>query len=386
MPSGRILRVEHGLSMSEFDGTSGQGYADALRREGGAMRVAAEPSRSSDGHAAISGESGRAGRLADTCGRIVKSLRISVTDRCNLRCEYCLPQGSTGFGCKEDLLSFDDITWVVRAACRLGVDRVRITGGEPLVRYGIPDLIAQLKRETRVAEVALTTNGVLLERHVDRLAAAGLDRLTVSVDSLDPERFRAITASGSLDDVWRGIRKASGAGLRPLKINVLVLRGMNDDEIDAWVDLTQSHDLVVRFLELMPVGEGGSRELADRYVDLTAVRRRLVAERGIVAVAGPGGNGPARYWRLPDAAGVLGFITPISESYCDACSRFRLTSTGDLRPCLAHELSVPLRDAIVLRDEALVAARFTSAAALKPAGHTWGDGEITQIRMSRIGG
>jgi cyclic pyranopterin phosphate synthase len=336
---------------------------------------------------ARSGDVGReASRLADTCGRIVKSLRVSVTDRCNLRCEYCLPQGSAGFGCKEDLLSFDDIVWVVRAACRLGVDRVRITGGEPLVRHGIPDLIAQLKRETSVAEVALTTNGVLLERHVDRLAAAGLDRLTVSVDSLHPERFRAITALGSLDGVWRGIERAAEAGLRPLKINVLVLRGMNDDEIDAWVELTQTHDLVVRFLELMPVGEGGSRELADRYVDLTQVRRRLMAERGIVAVPGPTGNGPARYWRVPDAAGVLGFITPISEGYCDACSRFRLTSTGELRPCLAHDLSVPLRDAIALRDEALIASRFVSAAALKPAGHTWSDGAVTQIRMSRIGG
>jgi cyclic pyranopterin phosphate synthase len=136
----------------------------------------------------------------------------------------------------------------------------------------------------------------------------------------------------------------------------------------------------------MPVGEGGSRELADRYVDLTQVRRRLMAERGIVAVPGPTGNGPARYWRVPDAAGVLGFITPISEGYCDACSRFRLTSTGELRPCLAHDLSVPLRDAIALRDEALIASRFVSAAALKPAGHTWSDGAVTQIRMSRIGG
>ncbi|MCC7107994.1 MAG: GTP 3',8-cyclase MoaA [Deltaproteobacteria bacterium] len=324
--------------------------------------------------------------LADSCGRIVKSLRLSVTDRCNMRCEYCLPKGSGPFDGNDALLSFDEITCVVRVASRLGVNRVRITGGEPLLRPGVPELIAQLKRETTVQEVALTTNGMLLERHVDALAAAGLDRLTVSVDSLDPERFKKITCTGSLDDVWRGIERAAVAGLRPLKINVLVLKGMNDDEIDAWVELTRHHDLVVRFLELMPVGEGANPELADRYVDLTRVRQRLQGQYGLVPRSGLPGNGPARYWQIPDAQGVLGFITPISDRYCDTCSRFRLSSTGDLRPCLAYETSVPLRDAARARDEALLEARFSSAAALKPMGHQWTEGGITLIRMSKIGG
>lgn len=323
--------------------------------------------------------------LVDVCGRLVKSLRISVTDRCNLRCTYCLPR-AVRFGRTDELLAFDDIVCVVRAACRLGIDHVRLTGGEPLVRPGVPELVARLKRETNIREVALTTNGVLLERHVDALAKAGLDRLTVSLDSLRPERFRAITCSSSIDGVWRGIRQAAEAGLRPLKINVLLLRGMNDDEIDAWVDLTRDHDLVVRFLELMPVGEGASAELARRYVDLTQVRRRLATEFAIVPVEGPPGNGPARYWRVPGAAGVVGFITPISDGYCASCSRFRLTATGDLRPCLAHELSVPLRDAIRARDGARIEAGFASAAALKPVGHAWSDGGVTKIRMSRIGG
>ena len=323
--------------------------------------------------------------LVDTCGRLVKSLRISVTDRCNLRCTYCLPR-AVRFARTEDLLSFDDLVHVVRAACRLGIGHVRLTGGEPLVRPGVPELVARLKRETGIREVALTTNGVLLERHVDALEQAGLDRLTVSVDSLRPERFRAITCLGSIDDVWRGIRRAAEAGLRPLKINVVVLRGMNDDEIDAWVDLTRDHDLVVRFLELMPVGEGASAALAQRYVDLTQVRRRLATALGIVPVEGVPGNGPARYWRVPGAVGVVGFITPISDSYCASCSRFRLTATGDLRPCLAHEWSVPLRDAIRARDDACIEAGFASAAALKPAGHAWSDGGVTKTRMSRIGG
>ncbi len=324
--------------------------------------------------------------LADSCGRIVKSLRVSVTDRCNLRCEYCLPKGNGLFGRNDELLSFDDITCVVRVASRLGINRVRVTGGEPLLRPGVPELIAQLKRETTVREVALTTNGMLLERHVDALAAAGLDRLTVSVDSLDPERFKKITCTGSLDDVWRGVRRASAAGLRPLKINVLVLKGMNDDEVDAWVELTRDHDLVVRFLELMPVGEGANPELAERFVDLTRVRHRLAGQYGLVPRGDLPGNGPARYWQVPGAQGVLGFITPISDRYCDTCSRFRLSSTGELRPCLAYEVSVPLRDAARARDEAALEARFASAAALKPMGHEWTEGGITQIGMARIGG
>lgn len=324
--------------------------------------------------------------LVDNCGRLVRSLRISVTDRCNLRCAYCLPHGSGGFERGEELLSFDDILCVARAACRLGIDRVRLTGGEPLVRPGIPELVGRLKRETNVSEVALTTNGILLERHVEALARAGLDRLTVSVDSLQPERFRAITCFGSIDDVWRGVRVAAEAGLRPLKINVLVLRGVNDDEIDAWVDLTRDHDLVIRFLELMPVGEGGSAELAGRYVDLTEVRVRLTAQFGLVPIEGIPGNGPARYWHVPGGAGAVGFITPISDAYCDTCSRFRLTSTGDLRPCLAYDLSVPLRDAIRARDDARIEAGFAQAGALKPVGHAWRDGGVTKIRMSRIGG
>lgn len=323
--------------------------------------------------------------LFDKCGRMVRSLRISVTDRCNLRCTYCLPLG-TEFRRADELLSWSDVVCVVRVACGLGVDHVRLTGGEPLVRPGLSDLVARLKEETGVREVALTTNGVLLDRHAVSLAKAGLDRLTVSVDSLRPERFRAITCRGSLADVWRGIQRASDAGLRPLKINVVVISGMNDDEIDAWADLTRDHDLVVRFLELMPVGEGAAPGLVQRYVNLTQVRRRLTAELGLVPTEGPRGNGPARYWRVPGARGVVGFITPISDGYCGTCSRFRLTAVGELRPCLGHDLGVPLRDAIQARDEATIAVGFARAAAMKPAGHRFAEGAVTKLRMSRIGG
>lgn len=324
-------------------------------------------------------------RLLDACGRLVKSLRISVTDRCNMRCTYCLPQAA-GFGRAEELISYDDIVFVVQAACRLGIGHIRLTGGEPLVRPDLPGLVSRLKGETAVREVALTTNGMLLDRYADALADAGLDRLTVSVDSLVPDRYRAITCTGSIAEVWRGIRRAARAGLRPLKINVLVLQGMNDEEIDSWVALTRNHELAVRLLELMPIGAGGSAEMARRYVDLSEVRRRLESECGLEPVTGVPGNGPARYWRVPGSVGVVGFITPISDKFCDSCSRFRLTAVGELRPCLAYETSVSLLDAIRNRDAAGVEAGFASAAALKPAGHVWGDGRVTSTGMSRIGG
>ncbi len=324
--------------------------------------------------------------LVDSCGRRLKSLRVSVTDRCNLRCAYCLPEGSRGFCAREETLSFDEIVRVVRVASRLGVDHIRITGGEPLLRPRVAELIGRLRAETTAREVALTTNGVLLARHAEALAAAGLDRLTVSADSLRPDRFLAITGRGRLDEVWEGIRLAAAAGLRPIKINVVVLRGMNEDEIDAWAELTRGNDLIVRFLELMPIGEGAAAGIAGRFVDLSEQRRRLESRLGIVRIEGPKGNGPARYWQIPGAKGVLGFITPLSQSYCDTCSRFRLTARGELRPCLAYEQSVPLAEAARAGDEPAIEAGLRRAAAIKPAGHAWRDGQITHTRMSGIGG
>lgn len=326
------------------------------------------------------------GRLVDGFGRTLKSLRVSVTDRCNLRCTYCLPEDSKDFGHSKDYLSFDDIVRLVQASCRLGVDRVRITGGEPLLRPNVTELVARLKRETAVRDLAMTTNGILLARHANELAQAGLDRLTVSADSLSPERFEKITRWGALNDVWEGVRKAAEAGLRPVKINVVVLRGMNDDEVDSWVELTRDHDLIVRFLELMPIGEGAQPQNAERFVNLVEVRDRLKSTFGLVPADGPGGNGPARYWQVPDSKGVVGFITPMSESYCDTCSRLRITATGELRPCLAYDIGVSLREALQSGDDAAVDAGFRHAAEIKPEGHAWRSGQITQIRMSGIGG
>lgn len=328
----------------------------------------------------------RAMMLIDGFGRRVNYLRVSVTDRCNLRCDYCMPvDGATPYITK-DILSFEEIVRTVRVANRLGIDRVRITGGEPLLRRDLPELVRMLKHETDLVELAMTTNGLLLGRNADALAASGLDWVNVSLDSLRPDRFQRITHFGVLEKVWAGIRRAAAAGLHPIKINTLILEDFNTDEVDQWVALTVDHDLVVRFLELMPIGEAVRLRSLGGFANLTAIRERLVAQYGLVPSHPGRGNGPARYWKVPGARGMIGFITPVSDRYCDTCSRFRLTSDGDLRPCLAYDDHIALGAAIRHGDEAAIEAGFREAARAKPRGHHWEVGQTTSGLMWKVGG
>ncbi len=324
--------------------------------------------------------------LVDSFGRRHRSLRVSVTDRCNLRCRYCMPAMGLPFVPREELLSFEDITFAVQVALSLGVDRVRITGGEPLLRTELPELIAMLNDETDAIDIALTTNGLLLARHARALAEAGLRRINISLDSLDPERFTKITRHGILSEVWEGIEAASKAGLSPMRINTLLLDGFNDDEVDDWLELARENPIDVRFMELMPIGEGAELGSFGDYLNLTTLKDRLVETRGLVPADPEVGNGPARYWREPGAKGRIGFITPMSNSYCDSCSRMRLTSKGDLRACLAYDNHVSVGEAIKARDELAVIAGFRKAVAEKPAGHQWRDGHVTETGMSALGG
>ncbi|MBA2664660.1 MAG: GTP 3',8-cyclase MoaA [Bradymonadaceae bacterium] len=325
-------------------------------------------------------------QLIDRFGRVHNAMRISVTDKCNLRCHYCMPV--TGVACapREQLLSFEQIVATVRVANRLGIDRIRVTGGEPLLRRELPALIGMLKRETDSTNVSLTTNALLLERHAEALAEAGLDRVNVSLDSLRPDRFEKITRHGVLETVWRGIEAATRVGLAPIKINTLLLSGFNDDEIDDWIELTMQHDISVRFMELMPIGEGAKMGDIGGYLNLTELKDRLVETRGLVALGGDGGNGPACYYGVPGAKGKLGFITPLSNKYCGTCSRMRLTSTGELRACLAFDKHVDISEAIRRGDEEGIEAGFVRAIGEKPAGHNWENGQVTRIGMSTLGG
>jgi cyclic pyranopterin phosphate synthase len=265
---------------------------------------------------------------------------------------------------------------------------VRVTGGEPLLREDLPTLVRMIRARTGVRDISLTTNGVLLDRHAEALARAGLDRVNISLDSLEPGRFAEITRFGALDDVWRGVRAADDAGLRPIKINTLLLDGFNDDEIDAWLDLTRERDITVRFMELMPMGRDALADVGD-YLDLTALRERLERTHGL-RPARPGeahiGNGPARYWRLPGARGTVGFITPISHGYCGTCSRLRMTCTGELRACLAHDRHVGLAHAARRGDDDAIEAALRWAVGDKPFGHHWPDGQHTDTGMSELGG
>ncbi len=325
-------------------------------------------------------------QLVDSFGRRHRSLRISVTDRCNLRCRYCMPATGMKFASRDELLSFEDIVFAVDVAVSLGVDNIRITGGEPLLRSELPKLIAMIDGETDAADIAMTTNALLLDEHAEPLAAAGLDRVNISLDSLKPERFTKITRHGILEDVWEGIEAASDAGFSPLRINALLLDGFNDDEVGDWLELTRDHEIDVRFMELMPIGEGAELGRLGDFLNLTQLRERLVDHFGLIPADPEVGNGPAKYWREPGAAGRIGFITPISDSYCDTCSRMRLTSKGKLRACLAYDDHVDAKKAIQDRNREATIAKFRRAIDDKPAGHRWRDGQVTETGMSVLGG
>lgn len=324
--------------------------------------------------------------LSDSFGRRLNYLRISVTDRCNLRCHYCMPVEGLQFHPKDEILTFEEIVRLVQVANKLGIDRARITGGEPLVRQDLPLLIRMLHQETQLKEISMTTNGMLLEHFAAELAAAGLDWINVSLDSLREKRFHQITRFGQLDTVLRGIECAAQAGIRPIKLNTLILKDFNDDELDELVRLTLEQELIVRFLELMPIGEGVRLGHLGSYLDLTQAKQQLIRRYGLVPAEVSRGNGPAKYWQIPGAKGMIGFITPISDKYCDGCNRVRLTSNGEIWPCLAYDIHVKLGAAIKVGDLEAIEAGLRQAAQIKPAGHHWETGQVTQTVMSSLGG
>ena len=309
--------------------------------------------------------------LCDTHGRRINYLRISVTDRCNLRCAYCMPAEGVPWQSDADRLSLDEIVQVVRAAADLGVTRVRLTGGEPLVRSDLPRLVSAIRRIYRIEEVSLTTNGLLLEQFAPALADAGLERVNISLDTLNPQTFHRLTRFGDIRRVWRGIQAAERAGLTPIKLNTVVIRGVNDAELPSLAQLTVHHPWHVRFIELMPVGNTGDWGVGfpaaqERYISVHEMRERL-APLGLLEAEAPAGNGPARTFRIPGAAGTVGFISPLGEHFCATCNRLRLTADGRLRPCLLETGEVPVREA--LRAGQDLASLIIRAARLKPAGH-----------------
>jgi cyclic pyranopterin phosphate synthase len=328
--------------------------------------------------------------LTDSFGRTITYLRISLTDRCNLRCVYCMPADGIRWTPSADLLSDDQIVRIVEVAASLGIRKIRLTGGEPLVRPGILGLVRRIAAIPGIPDLSLTTNGILLENLAEPLAEAGLKRVNVSLDTLDKYKFKRITRFGDIDHVWRGILAAEGAGLSPIKLNAVIVRGLNADELPALARLTIDHPWHVRFIEIMPIGntqEWGQDFAASgtRYFSVQEMHSHLAA-LNMVPVPSPTGNDTARTFRIPGALGTVGFISPLGDHFCQNCNRLRLTSDGHLRSCLVIPAEVSLRSA--LRNGEPLEQLFLQAVANKPLQH---DLLVSvpgglQLGMSQIGG
>lgn len=325
--------------------------------------------------------------LCDTYQRAITYLRVSVTDRCNLRCVYCMPVEGVTPRTHAEILSYEEIARVVRVGVGLGITKVRVTGGEPLARKGIVELVRILAAIAGIQDLSMTTNGILLVSYADALAQSGLQRVNVSLDTLSPERYHTITRWGQLEDALNGIEAAQRAGLRPIKINMVPIRGVNDDEVVEFARRTITHGWHVRFIELMPIGEGAHLP-GQAVVSSAEIRERILAEIGPLQPATLEGNGPARYARLPGAEGTLGFISALTEHFCPSCNRLRLSADGRLMPCLFSSSEVDLRATLRAGgDDEGLRALFLRSLAIKPDRHHLAEQCVPIDRaMSRVGG
>lgn len=305
--------------------------------------------------------------MKDQFGRRIRYLRISVTDRCNLRCTYCMPEEGLDWIPKPDILTYEEIAAIVRQMAGEGLERVRITGGEPLIRRDLPRLIEMIAAVPAIDDISLSTNAILLPGRAGDLRAAGVRRLNISLDTLRRERFEEIARRPvrRFDETLEGIAAAEEAGFDPIKINCVVMRGFNDDEVADFAAITRERPWHVRFIELMPVGR--NLHLADRFVSADEVLGRIADIRDLEPVDGPLGNGPATYYRHPGARGTVGVITPLSHNYCERCNRMRLTADGKLRTCLFGDHEVDLRGP--LRETGSVLDAVAEALAGKPKRH-----------------
>jgi cyclic pyranopterin phosphate synthase len=324
-------------------------------------------------------------RLVDSFGRRLTYLRVSVTDRCNLRCLYCLPADAEfPFG-DRDFLDPRQIEILVGALVDLGIRRVRLTGGEPLVRRDILDIVKRLRSLSGLDDLALSTNGTELARLAGPLRDAGIDRVNVSIDTLDGERFHQITRRGDLERVWQGVEAALAAGLEPVKLNSVLMSDHREEDIDRLVDLTLERPFAVRFIEMMPTASNEHLQ-AHGVRSCDWVRERIEARHGTLEPADPPvRTGPAKGFRIPGARGTVGFITPLSHTFCRDCNRLRVTARGELRLCLFADRTYPLRH--LLDDRAALETEVLRVLAEKPAEHMLAQGDYGNLAsFMQIGG
>ena len=285
----------------------------------------------------------RTGRLTDGCHRRINYLRISITDRCNLRCVYCMPDAFAKMP-HDEILTYEEILKIVSVGRNLGISKLRVTGGEPLARRGWSGFLKNISRMDGIHDVSLTTNGVLLEKNIEKIASAGIKRLNVSLDTLRPEKFQKIAGFDLFHRVWGGIMAAHEAGIYPLKVNVVALKGINDDELNDFAQLTFKYPFHIRFIEYMPMGKN---PLDAPSGLLTSDIEKILGRTGpLVPVERQSDDGPARRFKFQGALGEIGFISPVSRHFCDACNRLRLTASGGLRPCLLSEKQTDLKGPI----------------------------------------
>ena len=327
--------------------------------------------------------------LHDSINRCIDYLRVSITDRCNLSCVYCKPRERLQMLPHREILRYEEILRLVSVAVDLGIVHVRITGGEPLVRRGVLDFIAELKKKKGLRDISLTTNGVLLDELAQGLRDAGISRINISLDSLDARKFSEITGSDSWDRVWRGINKAEEAGFSPLKINMVPVKGVNDDEVAAFARLTLERNIHVRFIEFMPIG-ANDRWHRESCVTAEEIRAAIERELGPLApFTTEKSAGPSDNYQIAGARGVVGFISPISKHFCASCRRLRLTADGKIRPCLLSDTEIdvksPLRGGC---DDRELERLLRLALEIKPERHyiTETGAGCFRRAMSKIGG
>jgi cyclic pyranopterin phosphate synthase len=326
--------------------------------------------------------------LVDAFRRPITYLRVSVTDRCNLRCVYCMPEAGLPWIAKPDILTYEEIASIVRAAASIGVRSIRLTGGEPLIRRDVARLVAMIAAIPGIDDIALSTNALLLAEQAPGLAAAGLRRVNISLDTLQDERFTAIARRPGLAKVLAGIEAAIATGLTPVKINCVVMRGANDDELEAFAELTRERAVHIRFIEVMPVTENVELQ-RDAWVSSDEVLTRLNTLGALHPVPNPHGNGPARTFAYDGAPGTVGVISPLAHDYCETCNRVRLSADGRLKLCLFGDNMIDLRTPLRTGGgEAAIVDILRASMHVKPERHHLALGETASMMraFSEIGG
>jgi len=326
-------------------------------------------------------------KLIDNCNRHLNYLRISITDRCNLQCRYCVPQELIPKLSHTDILTYEEILRVVRVATRLGISKVRVTGGEPLVRKGVYDFLQQLVTSEGLKDVSLTTNGVLLHANLTKIQSAGISRINISLDTLDRQKFHDITGFDDFKQVWQGILKAHRMGFYPIKLNIVALRGVNDMELVEMARLSLRFPFHIRFIEYMPIGRADFRP--ESLLLVPEIKDQIGVLGNLIAVQEDRHDGPAQRYRYPDAKGEVGFIPAISQHFCNKCNRLRLTASGQLRPCLLSDHQEDLKK--VLRENGSdrdLADIFIRSVNYKPSDHNLVSQKPAHVcgQMRAIGG